>query len=54
MYLLVAIWGKLNGKLTCITYHGTDYVIIKQFYYINSSLNFIDIGFVFLRICSIK
>jgi len=30
MYLLVALWGKLNGKLTCITYHGTDFLIIRN------------------------
>lgn len=30
MYLLVAIWGKITGKLTCITYHGTDYLRVKD------------------------
>jgi glycosyltransferase involved in cell wall biosynthesis len=30
MYFLVAVWGKLTSKLTCITYHGTDYVRIKS------------------------
>jgi len=46
MYILVAIWAKLSGKLTCITYHGTDYLRVKnsKLYFIFSYL-FIDIGF---------
>jgi len=46
MYLLVALWGRLNGKLTCITYHGTDYQIIKtSFIYKFFSKKIINIGF---------
>ncbi len=46
MYLLVAVWGKLTGKTTCITYHGTDYLRIKDLkMYRFFSKKFIDIGF---------
>ena len=46
MYLLVALWGKITGKLTCITYHGTDYVTIKDNKaYQVASRYFLDIGF---------
>lgn len=46
MYLLVAFWGKLTGKLTCITYHGTDYLRIKNSSaYRQVSKYLIDIGF---------
>lgn len=46
MYLLVAIWGKLTGKTTCITYHGTDYLRIKDVkIYRFFSKKFIEIGF---------
>ena len=46
MYILVAIWGKLTGKITCITYHGTDYLRIKdvKIYRLFSKM-FIDVGF---------
>ena len=46
MYILVAIWAKFFGKLTCITYHGTDYLRVRnsKLYFIFSNL-FIDIGF---------
>lgn len=46
MYLLVTIWAKCTGKLTCITYHGTDYLRIrKSAIYRLLSNRFIDIGF---------
>lgn len=46
MYFLVSFWGKLNGKLTCITYHGTDYLRIKESkIYQFLSKRFIDVGF---------
>ena len=46
MYLMVLVWGKLFGKLTCITYHGTDYLRIKDSKIYNFlSKHFIDIGF---------
>ena len=46
MYILIALWGKLFNKLTCITYHGTDYLRIKN----NKIYSFfckkiIDVGF---------
>jgi glycosyltransferase involved in cell wall biosynthesis len=46
MYILIAIWAKFFGKLTCITYHGTDYLRVRnsKLYFIFSNL-FIDIGF---------
>ena len=46
MYLLVAVWGKMTGKTTCITYHGTDYLRIKDVkIYRFFSKKFIEIGF---------
>ena len=46
MYLIVALWGKVFGKLTCITYHGTDYLKIKDNkYYRFFSKYLLDIGF---------
>jgi len=46
MYFLVAIWGKMSRKTTCITYHGTDYLRIKdQKLYRLLSKKIIDIGF---------
>ena len=46
MYLIIAFWGKLTGKITCITYHGTDYLRIKDSnIYRILSKRFIDIGF---------
>ena len=46
MYILVAIWAKLTSRATCITYHGTDYLMIKESktYKILSN-KFIDVGF---------
>lgn len=46
MYLIVALWAKFSGKLTCITYHGTDYLRIKdsRIYRIFSK-KYLDIGF---------
>ena len=46
MFILVAIWGKIYRKKTCITYHGTDYLRIKNsILYKFFSNTFIDIGF---------
>lgn len=45
MYFCVAIWGKLSGKKTYITYHGTDYIRIKDSkIYRFLSRKFIDVG----------
>lgn len=46
MYLIVALWGKFSGKLTCITYHGTDYLRVKDSnMYRIFSKKILDIGF---------
>lgn len=46
MYIIVAIWGKIYRKKTCTTYHGTDYLRIRNsnLYKFFSKL-FLDIGF---------
>ncbi len=46
MYILVALWAKVMKKNTCITYHGTDYIRVKNsklFSFFSKKL--IDIGF---------
>lgn len=46
MYILVAVWAKLTFRKACITYHGTDYLIIKDSkIYKFFSNKFLDVGF---------
>jgi glycosyltransferase involved in cell wall biosynthesis len=46
MYIIVAIWGKISRKKTCITYHGTDYLRVRNSnLYKFLSKSFLDIGF---------
>lgn len=46
MYLLVAVWAKLTSRKSCITYHGTDYYIIRNSkVYRLLSNKFLDVGF---------
>ena len=46
MYFFVAVWAKLTSRKSCITYHGTDYLIIKDSkIYKFFSNKFLDVGF---------
>lgn len=46
MYFMIALWGKFFRKKTCITYHGTDYLRIKDSkLYRFFSRKFLDVGF---------